>query len=196
MIAAIIIIAVVTGAIAVITAATRTKGQHAAPHGDTHPDPLPGQPADRFSPGVVVPFTPQLGEPLKPLPEPPTVTASSPPIMLRDDRELSDEQAAQIRQRFLHAVKGRPRLIVLPPAAPDADDAFNDVKTMLTEPEPPKHEPLLARYERLIDGRPPQVQELLHYHRDTDEAVNSILQRKLTPDLLAQLDAQKEASDA
>jgi hypothetical protein len=81
---------------------------------------LRGEPADRFTPGVVVPFTPQLGEPLKPLP--PTVSALSPSIMLRDHRELTDEEVASIRARFTQAVKGRPHLIVLPPDAPDADD--------------------------------------------------------------------------
>jgi hypothetical protein len=142
---------VITAGVAIHYATrTRPAPRHApSPAGeeDTFIAELRGQPADRFSPGVVVPFTPQLGEPLKPLPAP----------------------------------------VIL-----DADAAFDDVKAIVSEAGPePHHEPLLARYERLIDSRPAPVQELLHYHADTDAAVDSILQRTLTPDLLAALDKAK-----
>ena len=55
-----------------------------------------------------------------------------------------------------------------------------------------------AQATREDDDRPAPVQELLHYHRDSDEAVNSIMHRVMSPELLAALDAEKakEASDA
>jgi hypothetical protein len=143
--------------------------------GETLAEVLEGlPPTDRFSPGVVLPFTPRGGQPLKPAPK------------------LTDEETADLKARFAEAVK-KPSLIVLPSRAPDADDAFDDAKAMLTDPEP-----LLARYERLIDSRPAEVQQLLHYHADTEQAVDSIVQRVLTPDLLAALDKAKEeaVSDA
>lgn len=69
---------------------------------------------------------------------------------------------------------------------PDCDCGHHREGTVTIRPAQSTAE----RYERLL-GRPGYVHEQMHGHYDSDAAVNSILQRKLTPELLASLDADK-----
>jgi hypothetical protein len=117
-------------------------------------------------------------EPLEPLPE------------LADDEEPFESDT-----EFIESVAHLLPPAALAEAADEIDSLVQDVKQRFglakPPPPPPAHEPLLARYERLIDSRPAQVQELLHHHRDSEDAVNSIMFRTLDPELLATLDAAK-----
>lgn len=172
--------------------AGRAGGMHAAPRGDRDdygpgvtPVDVAGQTlllgGDHTAPGVVLPFTPQLGE-------------SGPealPVFI--PAPMTDEEVAAAKERFLAAVKEHKPPITM------GEGAFIQV----TEPANPvasgnghaDYDALMARYERLIDSRPAPVQELLHYHADSDAAVDSILHRRLTPELLARLDKAKDGGE-
>lgn len=198
MIAALVIIAVVAIATGVITATTRTKGQHAAPHGDTFTDLLPAVPAgpwpaapkpEHASPTMVPLYgaddapSPRSGRHLVAVPGPNApgpVLAPGPdagqltsghdpgPGALRAVADEIDELVADVRERFGLAS----------PPAPG-----------------PRDKSLLERYERLVpDRRPGYWVEATNGHSDNSALVNSICHRALTADVIAELDAAKEAA--
>lgn len=151
---------VVIGGGYVIWRLTSSRGLHEAPRGGDVLDLLPGVPADRFTPGVVVPFTPQLGEPLKPLP-----TTDVPGPVARGVRH----EPAGSGPGTLHLV------------ADEIDQLMADVKARfgLDQPEPePRSETVDEKYERLFPRTVPAwAAEHVNFHTDNADMVESMFTR-------------------
>ena len=135
---------------------------------------LRGQPADRFTPGVVLPRTPQLGEPLKPLPTPDVPGPDS-----SADRAPGYPTKLGGGQEF-DSPSGPGALFA--EVADEIDQLVDDVKQRfgLSKPEPQPETPAettTEHYERLFPDNRPEWLRKMEPYPDNKWAVESMFTR-------------------